>query len=196
MRIGIDIDDTISKTTEEIDKYACRYTEKILKRKFELKNDGITDPMWAKYMYSWSVEEDHKFWDLYYEKFIQSVKPKENAIEVINELSKTNEIIIITARWDIESGIIHSITENWLKKYGINYTKLYIGHEDKRQIAKENNIDIFIDDNIKTCKQLHEAGIKTYIMDSRINHSMDAGDIERVFTWKEIAKKISELEMK
>lgn len=192
MRIGIDIDDTITKSTEEIDKYAKEYTENILKRNFEPKSDNITDPRWSKYVYSWNEEEDKKFWDLYYEKFIENVKPKENAIEVINKLSKTNDIIIITARWTVKSGIISEITENWLKKYCINYTKLYLGHKDKRKIAKENNIDIFIDDNIKTCKELHDEGIKTYIMDSRLNHSMDVGDIERVYSWKEILSKLEE----
>ena len=32
MNIGIDIDDTISQTSEETDKWAKEYTEKILKR--------------------------------------------------------------------------------------------------------------------------------------------------------------------
>lgn len=193
MNIGIDIDDTIAKTSEETDIWAKEYTENVLKRKFELKQVEILDPMWARHLYGWSDEEDKKFWDLYYEKVMEDVKPKDNAIEIINELSKENNIIIITARWDRESGIISKITKKWIEKNNINYDKLFIGHLDKRNIVKENNIELFIDDNFKTCKQISEIGVRTFIMDSRINKEMKDDKLERVFSWKEIANKIKEV---
>ena len=193
MNIGIDIDDTIAKTSEETDIYAKEYTEKVLNRKFEFKQVEILDPMWAKHLYGWSSEENDNIWDLYYEKIMENVKPKDDAIEIINELSKENNIIIITARWDRENGIINEITKHWLDTYNINYNKLFIGHEDKRNIAKENEIDLFIDDNFKTCKQISEIGIKTLLMNSRINKDMKTDNLERVFSWKEIAEKIKEV---
>lgn len=193
MNIGIDIDDTIAKTSEETDIYAKEYTENILKRKFELQKIEILDPMWARHLYGWSDEEDKNFWNLYYEKVMKNVKPKDDAIEIINELSKENNIIIITARWDTENGIIAEITKKWIEKYSINYDKLFIGYLDKRDIAKENNIELFIDDSFKTCKQISEIGVKTFIMDSRINKEMKDDKLERVFSWKEIAEKIKEV---
>ena len=78
--------------------------------------------MWAKHLYNWTDEENDKFWDLYYEKIMENVKPKEDAVEVINNLSVKNNIIIITARWDRKSGIIAKITKEWLKKNKVNYT--------------------------------------------------------------------------
>ena len=39
MIIGIDIDDTITKTTEQTDIFAKEYTEKILKREFSINFD-------------------------------------------------------------------------------------------------------------------------------------------------------------
>ena len=86
MNIGIDIDDTIAKTSEQTDIYAREYMEKELKRKFKLKDIEILDPMWAKHLYGWSIEEDKEFWDKYYEKIMQSVEPKEDALEVINKI--------------------------------------------------------------------------------------------------------------
>ncbi len=83
MNIGIDIDDTIANTTEIYDILAKEYTEKILKRKFKLKDVETFDSMWAKYLYGWTTEEDKKFWDLYYKKVCQEVKPKEHAVDVI-----------------------------------------------------------------------------------------------------------------
>ena len=193
MNIGIDIDDTIAKTSEETDIYAKEYTEKVLKRKFEFRKIEILDPMWARHLYGWSDEEDKNFWNLYYEKVMENVKPKDDAIEIINELSKENNIIIITARWDRESGIIAEITKKWIEKYNIKYDKLFIGHLDKRDIVKENNIELFIDDSFKTCKQISEIGVRTFIMNSRINKEMEDDKLERVFSWKEIAEKIKEV---
>ena len=132
MNIGIDIDDTITKTSEEIDKYAKKYTEETLKRKFELQKIEVFDPIWTKQLYNWTTEEDDKFWDLYYEKIMENVKPKEDAIEVINKLSLKNNIIIITARRGVKNENILKTTEEWLKKNNVNYTKLFIGHKDKR----------------------------------------------------------------
>ena len=186
MIIGIDIDDTIARTTEQTDIYAKEYTEKILKRKFQIGNNNTLDPMWARYVYGWTEEEDKNFWDLYYEKDMENVKPKEDAIKVINELYKSNEIIIISARWDRESGIINKITKKWLEKNDIHYHKLYLGHKDKRNIARENNIELFIDDSIKTCNEIRSLGIKTFIMSSRQNEKIDAKDLKRVNNWNEI----------
>lgn len=136
MNIGIDIDDTITKTSEETDIYAKEYTESILKRKFEPQNIEIFDPMWAKHLYNWTDEENDKFWDLYYEKIMENVKPKEDAVEVINNLSVKNNIIIITARWDRESGIIAKITKEWLKKNKVNYTKILLVIQIKEKYQK------------------------------------------------------------
>ena len=193
MNIGIDIDDTITKTSEEVDIYAKEYTEKVLNRKFELKQVEILNPMWAQYLYGWTDEEDKKFWDIYYEKIMENVKPKEDAIRIINELSEEHNIIIITARWDRESKIIAYITKEWLNRYNVKYHKLFIGHLDKRNISKENHIELFIDDSIKTCREISEIGIKTFMMNSRINQNFKDDKLERVFSWKEIKEKIKEV---
>lgn len=192
MNIGIDIDDTISKTTEGIDVFAKEYTENILNKKFEINVIDIVAPMWAKYVYGWTDEENDRFWDMYYEKLMQNLNPKENAIEIINRLSENNKIIIITARWDKENGIISKITKDWIERQGIHYDKLFIGHEDKTKLVTENNIDIFIDDNYKTCKQISELNVRTLIMNSRLNRDIQDDKIERVFSWEEIEEKIKE----
>ncbi len=189
MKIGIDIDDTIANTSEQINIYAKIFTENILKRKFKLKNIDIYDPMWARHLYGWTEEEDKEFWNKYYEKCVQNVKPMKNAANIINKLFENNEIIIITARWDRKEGTINEITKEWLKNNNIHYNKLYTDCLDKRNIALENKIDLFIDDSIKTCMQIHELGIKTFIMNSRINENMDIGDIIRVKSWIEIYEK-------
>ena len=192
MIIGIDIDDTIANTIEQTDIYAKEYTEKILKRNFKLNKADVNDPMWAKHVYGWSIEEDKNFWDLYYEKVIENVNLKDAAAEVINKLYENNEIIIITARWDRKSNIINNITKEWLKKYNIHYHKLYMNHQDKRNIVEENKINLFIDDSIMICKELENIGVKTFIMNLRVNEKTDVGKMTRVNSWNEIYSKIED----
>lgn len=187
MIIGIDIDDTVTKTTEQTDIFAKEYTEKILKREFSINFDAY-DPMWAREAYGWSDEEDREFWDLYYAKVVEIVEPKDNSIEVINELFKDNEIIIISARWD--SGLIQKKTKKWLNNHGVKYHKLFMGHIDKREICNENNINLFIDDSLKTCEEIESIGIKTLLMESRRTKEMDTENISKVKDWLEIREKI------
>lgn len=190
MNIGIDIDDTIAKTSDIIDFYAEKYTTEILKRPFKLYDIDIIDPMWAKYLYNWSSEEDSEFFDLYYESCMSEVLPKEGASTIINKLSKNNNIFIITARWDRKNHIIYQITKNWLKENNIPYDNLFINHTDKRNIVKENNIDLFIDDNLKTCEDIANLGVKVFMMNSRLNQTLISNKCERVYSWDEIYTKI------
>ena len=69
---------------------------------------------------------------------------------------------------------------------------MFIGHEDKRKLVTENNIDIFIDDNYKTCKQISELNVRTLIMNSRLNQNIQDDKIERVFSWEDVEEKIKE----
>ena len=189
MNIGIDIDDTIANTNTSIDTFAKEYTEKVLKRNFKINNVyDILDPMWAKYLYGWSIEEDAKFWEDNYELTMENVTIKDGASRVINELYKNNKIIIITARADNQK--IRNLTLDWLKENDIHYHKIFMGHLDKKRIIQENNVDIFIDDNFKNCKEASNLGVRTLLMDSRLNKNFNDEKIKRVFSWDEIEKEI------
>ena len=190
MNIGIDIDDTISKTSEMMDTLAKEFTEKELKREFTINEIEVTNPYWARDTYNWTEEESKIFFEKYYKEIMEKVEPKEDVIEIINKLAQKNRIIIITARWDNESKFMKKTTEEWFKKYQIHYDELYIGHKDKRQLVTGNNVEIFIDDNYQTCKEVSELNVRTLIMNSRLNKNIEDDKLERVFSWKEIEEKI------
>lgn len=190
MKIGIDIDDTITKTSEQVDLFAREYVEEVLQKKFELHKLEVINPYSTEKLYGWTKREDKKFWDLYYEKIVENVKPKENAIRIINKLAKDNEIVIITSRLDRENGAIAQITNKWFEKNKVNYHKLFIGYEDKEKIVKENNIDIFIDDNYKICKKVARNNVRILMMNSRANKEIVDNKLERVFSWHQIEQKI------
>lgn len=182
LNIGIDIDDTIAKSLEATDFYAKEFTENILGRKFLMKNVDVYTPMWFLDVYGWTLQEDQEFFKLYQYKILQNSKPKEYAKEVIEKLSNNNKIIIITAR----ENELKDITINWFVKYKIKYDQIIFEQKDKVKSVIDNKIDLFIDDNEMICKSITEIGIKTLMMDSRINRNIEIDGVKRVYNWKEI----------
>lgn len=185
MIIGIDIDDTITDTYEVMMSYAAEYTAKVLKKEPILNEKTNCDNhFYMRDLNDWKDGEDYKFLEKYYENIIINVKPKTLALEYLNKLHEEgNKIVLITARWEANNFDVRKTTEEWIKKNNIPCDKLIINAENKLVAAKQENIDIFIDDSYKNCKMVSESGIKTYIMDTRVNRGLEDKNIKRVFSW-------------
>lgn len=189
MNIGIDIDDTISDTFETLLPYSQKYTIEDLKRKSNIKlKNNFKDHFYIEYANEWTEEEAKKFWDKYYIEIIKQVNIKKFASTVIKKLKEEgHRIYIITARWNTVGTETADVTNQWLKDNNVEYDELYINATDKLQLIKEKNIDIFIDDSFKNCKQVVDnSNTKVYMMNSRINEAFNDEKIQRVFSWPEI----------
>lgn len=198
MNIGIDIDDTIANTYEILFNYAQNYTIEDLKRSGKIdRNEKLYTHMYCTALHNWTEEEEKDFFDKYYETILNEVKPKKYSIEVINKLKEeNNNIYIITARFDSDKFNVEETTKRWLEKYGIKYDELFLNIDNKAKIAKENDLDIFIDDSFKNCKELLDIGIKTYIFDTRINESLEYEKLERVYSWPHLYQEIEKIKNK
>lgn len=187
MRIGIDLDDTITKTDEILFKYAKMYNEeeKIL---FKI-NRGEWD--WNK-AFGWDEEKCETFFSRYLKKIFEEAEIKENAKEKINALKDDgNKIIIITARDTKSLKEVHKVCENWLINNKLNVDKIVVDGEDKAQKCLENKIDIFIDDNVYNCESVYKnLKIPVLLMNSRYNKEYQNPNIKRVYNWNEIYNEI------
>ena len=189
MRIGIDIDNCISNFDDVL-------LEEYIKHDKELRNTGIINdkPYYLTVdMFDWSKEENDDFYYNNIQRIAMSLKPLNNAKEVIDKLKANgNEIYIITSRDNGEYVNPEEMTRKWLEKYEIYYDKLILtGRHEKGPVCKENNIDIMIEDSIKNCEDIENNGVKCYIMDTRYNKHETR--FERVKRWDEIYSKISKL---
>ena len=189
MRIGIDIDNCISNFDDVL-------LEEYLKHDKELRNAGIINdkPYHITVgMFDWSKKENDEFYYNNIQRIAMSLKPLNNAKEVIDKLKADgNEIYIITSRDNGEYINPEKMTREWLEKYDIYFDKLILtGRHEKGPACKENNIDIMIEDSIKNCEDIENNGVKCYIMNTRYNQ--EESRFERVKTWKEIYLKISKL---
>ncbi len=190
MKIGIDIDNVISKFNEAL-------LEEYIKHDKELRNTGIINPK-ADYirkgMFDWTEEEENDFYYNNIERIATNLKPINNSSYYIQKLKNDgNEIYIITGRNNGEYKEPLKLTKDWLNNYNIVYDRLiltnaYNKHE-KTEVCIENNIDIMIEDSSSMCLDLIKNGIKVYTMNTPYNQKETSFD--RVSNWKEIYLKIS-----
>lgn len=187
MRIGIDLDDTITKTDEILFKYAKIYNEeeKIL---FNINREewNLTKA------FGWNEENIKEFFSKYLKSIYEKAEIKENAKEKINALKNDgNKIIIITARDTKSLKEVHEVCKNWLINNKINVDKIVVDGENKAQKCLENKIDIFIDDNICNCENVYNnLKIPVLLMNSRYNKDYQNPKIKRVYNWNEIYNEI------
>lgn len=190
MRIGIDIDDTITDTWS--------YMVPIYSQVFNIPVEELSNSL--PYYNSvkklnLTVEEYFKIMQPYYRENTLNIPIKKDAQEVINILKKEgHKIIFITAR----GKMYHEpklITKTYLEKNDIKYDKLIINANDKATICKKENIDLFIDDSYKHCQSVSSIGIKVLMFGT--NYNKNIKEFTRITSWYEvynyINKKVGEL---
>ena len=185
MKIGIDIDDVITNTSEKIEEYVVkdRNSQKLQEHMKEIMKGNPSEPE----VISFCMEN--------YLRVFQKVKPKDNASKVIqNLLDKGNEIYLITARGENLEFFRGSekVTKEFLEDNNIKYTKIIFNAVNKAQLCVDNQIDIMIDDSIEHCEDVKNVGIKSIAFTSNVNKKTFT-TVERVDNWLELESKLNEM---
>jgi uncharacterized HAD superfamily protein len=192
MNIGIDLDDTIADTAKGFLKYGIKFNKE------ENIAHKIKDCEWDfDKAFGWTEENMYQFFDKYLQNVFETIKPKKDAIKVINLLKKEgNKIIIITARSSKHLQGTYEICKKWFEKYKIQVDKIIIDGNDKAIECKNNKINIFIDDGIYHCEKVfNELRIPVLLMNSKYNKDYRNENIKRVFSWKEIYEEIEKIKV-
>ncbi len=178
MRIGIDIDDTLTNTSDVMFKYAKKYNKDY--------DNVILDDIPNLVRGIKTKKQTDEFFRKYCFEMILSVDVKENAKNIIDKLLKEgHEIFFITARSNEYFGDSYVVTKEYLRKNGIKYTKLLTGHVYKLKICKEEKIDIFFDDAYDTINELHNDGVDAVLFTSNLNRERKIA-LRRVDNWNEL----------
>ena len=178
MKIGIDIDDVITNTSEKIEEYVLNDNnrEKLQEHMKEIMKGTPSDP------------EVIKFCMDNYLRVFQKVKSKNNASKVIHNLfDQGNEIYLITARGDNFEFFKGSeeVTKRFLEDNNIKYTKIIFNAIDKAKVCLDNKIDIMVDDSVEHCEDVNNVGIKSIVFTSSVNKTINT-TIDRVNNWLEL----------
>ena len=165
MNIGIDIDNTITEVQQELNNAAYEYALKIGKKIENAENplEDIKDNRdLYKKKFQFSYDELKYFLKNIQEEIVNKAKPREDAVEVINKLkSEGNKIIIITARDSEFHDDPYLLSKNWLDRNKIEYDKIIVNARKKGTICKNEDIDLFIDDQVNNCLDVEKEGIQT-----------------------------------
>lgn len=197
MNIGIDIDNTITEVQEELNNAAYEYAVKLGKNiknaenPFEnIKNNRDT----YKKKFQFSYEELKYFLKNIQEEITNMAKPRFNAVETINRLRKQgHKIIIITARDSEFHDDPYLLSKNWLDKNNIEYDKLIVNAREKGTVCKNENMDLFIDDQLNNCLDVVKEGIKVIRIS---NENCNNNNIVDLNNWTKIYEYIGELDEK
>ena len=177
--IGIDIDGVITDEYSSYNRniwhhYLCDYIGKEINRKENIYN-----------IYE-AYDLPKKLLDEFLENSLKDIyidlTPNQGVKKVLDDLKKEDfTIILITARDEK----YRKITENWLNKYEIPYDKL-IHRINKVPCAKEENIQMFIEDDQNNAESFLNNGIGIILFDKK--HNRDTKEIKnkyRVENWKQ-----------
>ena len=188
MRIGIDIDDTTFLTVKSMIKYADIFEEQRTGRHANNDYGKITNRYYLKHLYGWDDETKHNFFKNYYKNVLEECTMLPNANTVIKKLKENGHTIhFITARlMDVPNCDTEEITKESLNKFNIPYDTLSMPIKDKLTFAKDNNIDLIIEDSYETCKEFIDNGMKSILMTTRMNEQIIDKNIIRVKDWNEI----------
>lgn len=148
MKIGIDIDDVLTNTSEVIKEYLIKY---------EKSGDGISH--FVEVMKGDMPTENIKnFFSEYLIEIIKRLTLKDNSQNVIKRFSNNgNEIIFITSRGDEKCQGSERATIEFLKNNNIKYDKIIFNANNKQKICLDNKIDIMIDDSVKNCEAIEKS---------------------------------------
>lgn len=170
MKIGIDIDNVITNTFEELSHYFNRFMRKEFTppeaieamRKEKLKMVGYWFLTWRRGL-------------------LTQVKPIEGARETIGLLHAKHRIALITSRMPV----FNRQTKLWLSRHDVPYHELHHAKE-KHKYKKAGGCRYFIEDNLEEAEVLADHCEKIFLFDYPWNRRTTRDNIIRVNGWRDI----------
>jgi len=192
MNIGIDIDNTITNTREQILDYV---------RIFDRENDLRTRVDLGFYSLEeslrWPTNLLKRFLNTYLKDIYYNVAPKPYALEVIKDLHQRHSIILITSR-NQRDQTIKATTLEWLSRNQVEYDNLVMNdtanmhHFSKLEACLENNIDVMVEDHHDLSLELSEI-MPVLMFDYPYNAHLTVNNIIRVRDWLEVKRVIDSM---
>ena len=176
-------------------QYDIEYLKYILSKSgFEivLPNKNCSDIVKNKYRKKY-LNSDKCIIDSRCPKIYEYIDNNDNSYEYAN----INPILIETAielKAQIENNIIIITPCVALSNFGNSLNLEGLIFKTWIEFVKENNIEIFIDDSCRNCKDIaYNSNAKVFIMDTRVNQNLEDEKITRVYSWPHLYKEIKKL---
>ena len=177
MKIGIDIDDTITNSWECLIPY---YSHLFNISEEELHNskpyyEAIKDKVS-------SIDEYYKLLLPIYDKVSPNVDLLDNVKETIDALYEMgHKVYFITSRGTDHTDPYRD-SKVFLDRHNIKYEKIIVKAKNKAIVCKNEGIDLFIDDSYKHCKEVADIGIPVLMHET--NYNKDDNEFTHFNDWK------------
>lgn len=163
MKIGIDIDDTLTNTKEAQLKYWEQYYLNNPQKGYTKKIPKTINDFGDDYV--------QLFWDTYRQELSFETTFKKDVSKILHELiNEGHSLCIITSRPDKKYNDLHKQLKEWFSKNDIPIFEIYTNIRDKGEFCKNNKIDLFIDDDIKHIEKANNYNIKTILFNKNKNY--------------------------
>lgn len=173
MRIGIDIDDTITETSSLIEQVISENNLYDLNSDFDSYSDIVLKT------YDDIIRDN-------IDRILANCPIKKDAVSVIKHLKDMgHDIYIITARDNYYSPNVFDITVSFFKEHGIIYDKLIFNCKEKKIACIDNKIDVMLDDRGSFIESLKDTSTKGILFSSSHNKKYNC---DRITNWLEFKK--------
>lgn len=194
MRIGIDLDETISDSISGIIKlHNEQYGTSLRREDFDHHDFAAALGV--------SKEEAKKRIDKFFSvTYVKEMPPAVGSLRAIEALkAKGHELYIITGRGRSPEDVAH--TEAWLEANfpnvfaGVHYANTLapdgsVETRTKSEIAKTLGVEVIIDDLLEFALECAGAGMKVLLLDRPWNQGALPPLVERMYSWEEIIQRI------
>lgn len=160
--VAVDIDDVLSSQNEAVMHFMNEHYGLGL----TIEDYSIEGPYWEYWNTVWKVdaaEADKRIEAFYKAEGAMMQQPLDQVIEVLTELKKKYDLVVITARHNDHTEITH----RWLNQHfpgmfnDVHFVHVWDSSKkvSKAQICKEIGAGYLIDDNLEHCELALEAGV-------------------------------------
>jgi len=182
MKIGIDVDNTITTTMPILKKYCKKYNDEVVKRGLKMNEKGYS----SSNLYNWTDEENFIFCNKYLREIVLQAEMKENAKNIIEKIKNDgNEIYIMTARHEPRFIKPYETTKEQLDSFGITYDEIIANCVDKYKYCLENGIELMIEDEPHNVNSISNA-IPVIVFKGIHNEDCKGKNVIKVDTWNEV----------
>ena len=164
MRIGIDIDDTITDSWECLIPYYSKM--------FDVSEDILHKS--APYMEAikekvTSIDEYYKIMLPVYDKVSPNVNILPSVKETIDLLYNLGcKVYFITSRGSDHTDA-YKDSKVFLDRHKVKYDEIIVNAKDKAKVCQDKNIKLFIDDSYKHCQSVSNLGIPVLMHETYYN---------------------------
>lgn len=193
MRIGIDIDNTITRTSEIILKYAQYFG-----RENHLNVVPNQQAYFLEDVLGWPRPVVEKFFSSSLLDIYTYVQPQPMAVEIMREWSSRHYLVLITSRQKYSPGI-EQATREWLTRHGVVYHKLImntttnIHYSSKVEACLDNGVEIMLEDLHDQALELSR-WLPVLLFSYPYNQHLQANNVRRVKDWLEVKNIVRNLE--